>query len=153
LEAERIKTAFAQKEQLEAVTTANGLSADLQSVRRLLESERQRANIAEDLLADIDWLCNAAELTTRGDTADLLCLLLERIGAGWAADALRERRRLLGEIAEREGLLRKLRPAIRARVGQEPETGDRCRCGKEATKVEGETGFTQCDPCYRKDEE
>jgi hypothetical protein len=29
-----------------------------------------------------------------------------------------------------------------------PETRDRCGCGKPATKVEGEAGFTKCDVCY-----
>jgi len=153
LEAERIKTAFAQKEQSQAVTTANVISADLQSVRRLLKSQRQRANKAEDLLADIDWLCNAAGLTTRGDTADLLCLLLERIGAEWLSEGLRERRRLFAEIAEKEAAIRGLDAVIRARMEQGPETDNKCKCGREATKVEGDQGFTQCDPCYRKGEE
>jgi hypothetical protein len=112
---------------------------------------RQRAYAAEDLLFQIEWLCGAAGLTARGDAVDFLCVFLERTGVGWAADALRERRRLQSEIAEREDHLRRLRPAIRARMERKPETDDRCRCGREATKVEGEQGFTQCDPCFHRE--
>jgi hypothetical protein len=34
-----------------------------------------------------------------------------------------------------------------------PKTLDRCTCGQEATKVEGEAGFTQCNQCYHREPE
>lgn len=156
----------AQKTALEAVrllAEENGSlrrelkNADLDAahIRRFLTERNREAMEMESHLAEISWLCCSVEYDntdTTSDTVKKLCFFLDSIGAGWAADALRERRRLLGEIAEREGLLRKLRPAIRARMEQKPETGDKCKCGREATKVEGEQGFTQCDPCYRKGE-
>lgn len=38
---------------------------------------------------------------------------------------------------------------VRAQMPKElPETHDRCACGKPATKVEGEGGFTKCNGCY-----
>ena len=36
-------------------------------------------------------------------------------------------------------------------MATKPETSCRCACGKPATKVEGEHGFTKCNKCYHVD--
>ncbi|NBR91254.1 MAG: hypothetical protein EBS68_15345 [Rhodobacteraceae bacterium] len=114
-----------------------------------LQHVRSHRNALESDLSDISWLCESAGFTGSGDTVDQLCWLLDHLGHPNFARAIPARRSALRKIQEGEEELRGLQMQVRLDLPR--ETDDRCRCGREATKVEGEEGFTQCDPCFHRE--
>ena len=132
----------AEKEAAEATRLYEGAKVYLRVARA------ERDALRSDL-TDISWLCLAAGFAGSGDAVDQFCWLLRHLGYPYMADAIPTRRRIQMEIAERGMALQDL--VKRVRVGLPAETSDRCPCGGEATKVEGDAGFTKCDDCYHQE--
>lgn len=128
-----------------------GKEADEQRAHlaRLLRVASTERNALENDLAEISWLCISAGFSGSGDVVDQFCWLVTHLGYPVLASAIPARRRVLGRIKEQEEQLRNL--VIRVRMGLSPEISDRCACGNEARKVEGESGFTKCDTCYHQE--
>ena len=117
-----------------------------------VDRQRGRAKAAEWQLHELGWLCGAMGIPGISyQGLELLPWLLERLGRSDLATAVLVRRKLQAEIRERETALRDLAEQVRAELP--PETDDRCKCGNEARKLEGEDGFTTCDDCYQDGEE
>jgi Winged helix-turn-helix DNA-binding len=132
-----------------ALEAAKELAEENARLRLRLSHIRAHRNELESELFHISWLCEAAGFTGSGDTVDQLCWLLDHLGHPNFARAIPARRSALRKIQEGEEELRGLQMQVRLDLPR--ETDDRCRCGREATKVEGEEGFTQCDPCFHRE--
>jgi hypothetical protein len=131
---------------------ANQNQKELNRTRHLLEILRQESNEAEDELAEISWVCRKVGFPGSGEVVDQFQWLLSQLGYPGLVVAMAARRRAQARIREAEAEIERIEASMR--IGDPgPQTGDRCLCGKEATKGESEEGFTICNDCFAEGEE